>query len=180
MSDKATISIRRGNVYDLFALEFLLSKGLEESNGLLPDYDQLPTLHKSLDMLHTGSVFVACEGDEAARSEKIVGCLALNPEAFSWNSAVVVLRSVHFYVLPAFRARTLADGVTLVFDGLRRVGSDLADAANMPMIIEQLHQVGPDNRAEAKDELFKRAGLSYVGGNFVYLPKPRQEQGKAA
>lgn len=179
MADKPKIVIRRGNVYDLFACEFLLAKGLEESNGLLPDYDQLPTLHKSLNMLHSGSVFLACDVDEAAKRERIVGCLALIPEAFSWNSSVEVLRSVHFYVLPASRPHTLPDGTTLVFEGLLEAGRILADAVNMPLIVEQLHEVGPDNRAAAKDELFKRAGLSYVGGNHVYLPKPAAES-KAA
>lgn len=175
----ADMIIRKGNVYDLFACEFLLAKGLAESDGLLPDYDKLPTLHKSLDMLHTGSVFVACEVDETGKRERVVGCLALNPEAFSWNSAVTVLRSVHFYVLPDARASTLADGA-LLFEGLLSVARDLADAAQMPLLIEQLHQVGPENRALAKDELFKRSGLTYVGGNHVYLPKPAAVDSKAA
>lgn len=177
MTDKPKIGIRRGNVYDLFALELLLAKGIEESNGLLPDYDQLPTLHKGLNMLHAGAVFVACEIRE--KTERIIGCLALNGEAFSWNSSSEVLRSVHFYVLPDARAHTLDDGKTLAFEGLRAAGCALADAAQMPLIIEQLHQVGPDNRAEAKDELFKRTGMSYVGGSYVYLPRPAEES-KAA
>lgn len=172
MADKVKIAIRPGKVYDLFALEWLLMKGIEESNGLLPNFDQLPTLHQGLDMLYTGTVFVACEIHEAGKRERIVGCLALNAEKFSWNASATVLRSMHFYVLPEARAHTLADGKSLVFEGLLAAGQALSDAAGVPLLVEQLHQVGPDNRAAAKDELFKRAGLAYVGGNHAYLPKP--------
>ncbi len=178
MTDKPKVGVRRGNVYDLFAVELLLARGLEESNGLLPGYDQLPTLHSALNMLHSGCVFLACEIIDDKR-ERVVGCLALNPEKWSWNSDAEVLRSVHYYVLPEARSWTLDDGKTLAAEALREVGCALADAAGLPMIIEQLHQVGPDNRAAAKDRMFERAGMSYVGGNYVYLPQPVQEE-KAA
>lgn len=182
MAETTKIDIRRGTVYDLFACELLLAKGLEESKGLLPDYDQLAFFHKSLNLLDSGCVFVARELVDDKR-ERIVGCLALNPEEFSWNSSAKVLRSVHYYVLPAYRPRTLEDGKTLVAEALRDAGCALADLSGMPLIIEQLHQVGPDNRAAAKDRMFERAGMSYVGGNYVYLPQRAEaaaEQEQAA
>lgn len=171
MADKTKIIVRRAERFDLIALELLLSKGIEESKGLLPPYDWGHVYHAAVNQLQAGLIFVASE------AEKIIGCLSLDAQKWTWNPAFTVLRSVHFYVLPEERAKTLPDGKTLVFQGLLQAGQWLADQASSeeyacPLIVEQLHSLGPDNRAAAKDELMTRAGFAYAGGNFVYLGQP--------
>lgn len=179
MADKTKIIIRAATPYDLFALELMLAKGIEESAGLLPDYDQMHFFHTAINMCAAGLVFVAAERDDVAKHEKLVGCLNLDGKTWAWNKTVTILESVHFYVLPEARGRTLEDGKTAVWEGLLQAGQALADAAGVPMVINVIHQVGAENRAGAKDELFKRAGLQYMGGNHLYLPKPKAAE-KAA
>lgn len=162
--------IRAANQFDLPALELLLAKGIEEAKGLLPPYNWREVWHKAVNQVASGLIFVAVGIDDAAKREKIVGCLVLDAQEWSWNSAVGVLRSQHFYVLPEERSAKLESG-KLIWEGLREAAQHLADAAPMPLIIEILHQMGPEARVAAKDELMSRAGLTYVGGSWVYLPK---------
>jgi hypothetical protein len=180
------IRIRMANPYDLFSLELLLDKGIEESKGVLPNYDQLQFMHDALDRIASGFVYVACELDEAKKQEKVIGCLALEIRGFGWNANAKLLESVHFYVLPEYRGRTLPDGKTFVYEGLVAQAQGLADVAAtqaeapIKLVIENMHQVGPEARNGAKDELFKRAGLDYLGGKHLYVGKVRAQAGAAA
>ncbi len=171
---KTTIAVRPVQKWDLWALELLLAKGIEESDGLLPDYDPLHFAHTAINMIAAGLIYVAVEIDEAAKQEKIVGCLAMEAKSWSWNADVRLIESVHFYVLPEVRGRQLADGKTPVWEGLLKAGQALADGAGMPLRVEILHKL--DDRGTAKDELMKRAGFSYTGGNHLYLPKAAAQQ----
>jgi hypothetical protein len=172
--------IRIANSYDLFALERLMAKGVEESKGLFPDYDQSHFFHTALRMLEREMVFVACQFEE--KQFRIVGCLALDGRTWAWNPRVIVLESVHYYVLPEARTATLEDGKTLLWDALLMAGKTLAEVASTVVLADGSKQFRPvplridnffrieDARAAAKDELMKRAGFSYVGGNHLYIP----------
>jgi hypothetical protein len=184
----ATYEIRRANQFDLPALELLLARGIEESKGLLPPYDWRHVWHAAVNQIASGLVFVATAIDEAAKRQKICGCLVLDAQPWAWNPDVNVLRSQHFYVLPEERSNKLPDG-RLLWEGLREAGQRLSDLASeaaiadgrppIPLLIEVLHQMGPEARVEAKDELMKRAGLQHVGGTWLYMPRPVAEE-KAA
>ncbi len=172
--------IRGANQFDLPALELLLARGIEESKGLLPPYDWRHVWHTAVNQIASGMVFVATGTDEAAKRQKIVGCLVLDAQPWAWHPGFQVLRSQHFYVLPEERSNTLADG-KLIWEGLREAGQRLSDivseaaieqgAPPVPLLIEVLHQMGPDARVEVKDELMRRAGLQHVGGTWLYMPK---------
>ena len=176
--------IRPANQFDMPALELLLARGIEESKGLLPPYDWRTAWHHGINQIAAGLIFVVASIDEAAKRQKIVGCLVLDAQPWTWNPAVTVLRSQHFYVLPEERSNKLADG-KLIWEGLREAGQRLSDLASqdaqrpIPLLIEILHQMGPDARVEAKDELMRRAGLQSVGGTWLYMPKMAAEE-KAA
>jgi hypothetical protein len=172
--------IRIATSYDLFALERLMAKGIEESQGLLPDYDQQHFFHTALKLIEMSLVFVACEFSD--KMFKIVGCLALDGRHYAWNPRVVVLESVHYYVLPEARAATLEDGKTLLWDALLQAGKTLAEVRStvflndgskqfhpVPLRIDNFFRID-DARAAAKDELMKRAGFSYIGGNHLFIP----------
>ena len=171
------IQIRQANKYDLWALERLLALGIQESEGLLPGYDELDFVHTGINMIVAGLVFVAVDIDEKANTEKIVGCLNLEANSWAWNKEQTILESVHFYVIPEARGKALADGKTRVWEGLLAAGKHLADAASnakgyaVPLMIRVIHKMD-DQQVSAKDELFKRAGLSYVGGTHLYVPQP--------
>lgn len=165
------IGIRKATRYDITALEVMMSKGVEESQGFLPDYDPHLFWHEAVRLIQGETVWVAAQVDIANKREKLIGCLALDAHKWRWNPRVILLESVHFYVLPEARALTLADGKTFVAEALISAAKELADTVPVPLRIENLHQLGPDNRAEAKDRFFDRAGFIYAGGSHVYMPK---------
>ena len=179
MATALKYEIRRANQFDLPALEILLAKGIEESKGLLPPYDWPHVYHAAINQIQAGLIFVAGAVDEEAKREKVVGVLVLDAQHFSWSPKAGVIRSVHFYVLPEERGKTLSDGKTLIYEGLIQAGEWLANAAGVPLLIEILHQMGPEARIEAKDKLMEKAGLTYVGGSWLYMPKVAAEE-KAA
>jgi len=172
------LEIRPANVYDMHQLEILLYKGIEESKGLLPPYDVFQVYHHALKLIEIGSVYILQDIDEEKKQRTVVGCLMLDATSFKWNDAVKWLESVHFYVLPEWRAKKLPDG-KLPFEALVDAAKGLAEACAMPLKIESFHQAG-DNRVLAKDTLFEKAGFFYIGGNFAYLPKSMQQKEAAA
>jgi hypothetical protein len=174
---KTTISVREAVLYDIAALEAMLLMGAEETD-VLPPYDQLHSWHVALNMIESGCVFIAEEVTEDSKQSRAVGCLMLDARTFHWNPSIKVLESVHYYVLPPYRARTCADG-TPVWRALLEAGKELADIAQTTLKVESFFSAREDNRAEVKDELFKQAGYAYMGGNFLYVPKPRAAE-KAA
>src|SRR5262245_4115744 len=138
------ILIRYATKYDLIPLEVLLGKGIEESGGLLPNYDALHTYHAAINQIAAGLIFVAAAVDEAAKREKIVGCLVLDTNTWHWNPSVTILRSVHFYVVPEARGQRLADGKTPVWKGLLDAAQELADGNGLPLIVEVMHKLDDD------------------------------------
>lgn len=192
MATKLKYGIRLANPYDLFALENLLAKAIDESNGLYPDYDQDHFFHSSLILINKKFVFVAVSIDEAAKKERILGCLALEPKKWAHNPHAPILEGVYFYVLPEGRTATLEDGKTPLWRALIDAAKSLATMASyskdnegqvhfmpIPLRIELMFMLGTDNRAGAKDELMKTAGFSYTGGNHIYVPEHKQAE-KAA
>lgn len=173
---KPTYQVRRATLWDLGPLELLLKKGIAESNGLLPDYDRAHVYHAAVNQIETGLIFIASGVDEANKREKIVGCLSLDLQGWTWAPDKKLLRSVHFYILPEARGQLMPDGKTLIWEAMVEAGQWLADEIGLMLFIEILHQLGPDNRAAAKDELLKRKGLAYAGGTWGYLPKAKQAQ----
>lgn len=171
MSKPQTV-IRQATLYDLIPLEMLLSYGIEESKGLLPDYDPLHFTHTAANMIASGLVFVAVEQED--KREKVVGCLALEARQWHWQPLAVLVESVHFYVLPEARGKYLSDGKTPIWQGLLGAGRALCDKTGALMRIEILHRLDA-SEAISKDELLKRGGLTYVGGNFIYVPAAPKE-----
>lgn len=184
--------IRLANPYDLFALENLLAKAIDESGGLYPDYDQAHFFHSSLMLIDKKFVFVGCSVNEAEKKERILGCLALEPKKWSHNPHAPILESVYFYVLPEGRAVTLDDGKTPLWRGLIDAAKHMATLASyskdhegqvhfmpIPLRVELMFMLGTDNRAGAKDELLKGAGFHYTGGNHIFVPDPKAAE-KAA
>ncbi len=190
--------VRSANRYDIFALEALMKRALEESGGLLPPYDVDCFDDGAKALIRAGTVFVAVELSEDRKREKVVGCLALRPTTWHWNSNITLLESVHFYVLPEARKVRLHDGKTLIWEALLECGKQLANIASYrerpdgntafsatALRIDMLFSLGgeegaADNRAIAKDEIMKRFGFQYVGGNHVFIPKEVQAEQAAA
>lgn len=187
--------VRLANRYDLFALEALMKKALEESGGLLPPYEPEHFMHTALGMISKQLVFVAVEVSEDKKRERVVGCLALDPKTWHWNPQALLLESVHFYVLPEARKVKIHDGKLLIAEALLACGKQLATVSSYhrqgdgstafiptPLRIDMLFQLGgegtTDNRAAAKDEVMRGCGFLYVGGNHVFIP--REEAAKAA
>jgi hypothetical protein len=168
-------------LYDMHPLEVLLNKAIEESGGLLPPYDQFHCYHQFLHRLENGLVYVACEivGD---KQERIVGALMMDLHKFDWNPQAKLLVTVHLYIVPEYRGKTMPDGKTYLFEALLGFGQQLADVAQIPFMVESFFQLGPEARAVARDKAFEKAGFQYLGGKHNYQPKaPRQaEQSPAA
>lgn len=172
------IRVRMARLYDLYSLEVLLDKAIGESGGIMPAYDAAHCYHQAINRIESGLVYVACEIDEAKKIEKVVGCLMMDIRSVDWNPQAKLLETIHLYILPEYRARTLADGKQLVFDGLIGFGRGIADVAASQseapalFIVDQLFQVGPEAKADLKDKLFERAGFAYLGGKHLYIAKP--------
>ena len=186
-----TIAVRRANLGDLRALEILLMKGHEESE-MLPPPDIAHAYHTAINMIQAGMVFVATEIDADKKRELVVGTLMLDGKTYAWNPEVTIIESVHFYVLPEYRARSINSGTPARLNGmpvwraLLEAGKDLSTAASevhgktIPFRCESFFSAKADNRAEAKDELFKQAGFAYTGGNFIFFPPPTSDEQAAA
>jgi hypothetical protein len=175
MTTPTPIEIRAARLHDLFSLEGLLHRAIAEANGLLPDYDHMHLAQMTIELMKNGLVVVATEPLEGNR-ERLVGVFMLSVRSWSWNPAFQYLDSVHFYVHPEYRARSIADGRS-VADGLRDAGQSIADNAQVPLIVEGYFT--PD-RLEAKAEFFSRAGFLHVGGRYLYMPADPAEKQPAA
>ena len=180
--------IRPANFYDLFALESMLAKAIDESGGLYPDYDQVAFFHSSIELIKQGFVFCACSINEAAKQERLLGCLALEPKKWVHNPSIPIIESVYFYVVPEARKITLDDGKTLLWRGLIETAKSVATMSSyfkdakgethfnaIPLRLELMFALGDDNRAGAKDELMKGAGFGYTGGNWIFTPEHKQK-----
>jgi hypothetical protein len=167
------------NIYDQHPLEVLLSKGIEESNGLLPKYDQFHCYHQFLTRVERGLIYVACEVMDDKR-ERIVGGMMLDVHGFDWNPAAKLLVTVHLYIVPEFRGKTMPDGKTFLAEALLGFGQMLADAGQIPFMVETFFDLCSEKRATARDKLMEKAGFQYLGGKFYYAPKEQAAEQSAA
>lgn len=159
------IVIRKAEFHDITALEGLLHRGIEEANGLLAPYDPETAYRTGLEQIAQGLVFVAAENLDSKR-QKLVGGLCLAVGKWHWNRNAQFLESIHYYILPEYRARSVGSapvGVALLTAA--RAG---AQAANLPLVIN----IGSGEvRLEAKERLMDRAGFHRVGGTYLFKPK---------
>ena len=164
------ISIRRASLYDLFQIEALGRRGLEEAGQLYPAYDLPHMLKGFIDSISAGLVFVAVDGD------KVVGALVVTISAWPQAPQVSMLENEHLYVLPEYRARATESG-TSVGDALIDILTRMADTAGVPVLFRQTF--GGD-RVDARARLAERKGLTTIGSYHIYMPKPKADQSEAA
>lgn len=170
------MELRPASTLDLNKLELLLAKGIEESKGLLPPYNPFVVYKNANELIHNkdGCVIILREVDDDAKTARVVGCLMLKVEGWEWNPQALILKSVHFYVLPESRTVKMPDGM-LPAIAMLEYAKSVSCSTGMPLLIQTMHQAG-DERAVGKDHMFERAGLLYSGGNFFYMPPPPAEQ----
>ena len=169
------IVIRAASLYDLFQIEALGRRGLEEAGQLYPAYDLPHMLKGFIDSIAAGLVFVATEHlDE--RHEKIVGALIITISAWPQAPKVSMLENEHLYVLPDYRARATESG-TPVGTALINILTQMADVAGVPVLFRQTF--GGD-RVEARARLAERKGFATIGSYHIYMPKPKDDAQEAA
>lgn len=169
------IVIRRATLYDLFQIEALGRRGLEEAGQLYPAYDLPHMLKGFIDSIAAGLVFVATERVDERR-ERIVGALIVSITAWPQAPNVSMLENEHLYVLPDYRARATESG-TPVGTALINILTEMADTAGVPVLFKQTF--GGD-RVEARARLAERQGFETIGTYHIYTPKPKTEQSEAA
>lgn len=168
--------IRLAHKTDIPALEAFLAAGYDETGDQLPPYDWADIYHQFVNIIRSGMAFVAVELDDDNRGQ-LVGALML--DAKKNYAGHLVLENVHWYVQPDVRAQK-TEGGRLIADALLDAAKDLSTRAGVPLIIRMMF----GSRADSKDTYMGRQGFDYLGGNWIFLPPPReqgqQQEGQAA
>lgn len=174
-----TISIRQAEFQDCVAIERLLRRGLQDTLGFLPPYDQQFAYRAGIDLIGRKLVWVAQEHIDETHV-RIVGVLMLDVKGWNWNPAIKYLENVHFYILPEYRAKTTViplqgeDPIKTkmtVATHLLDVAKQMAKTNDMALLMQMIYT--PKDTAR-KDRFFESSGMSYTGGNFFYLPQQDQ------
>lgn len=183
--------VRRAERWDIPALETLMHRGIQESNGLLPPYDPSHTWHAALQQVDMGLIAICCMKESAeAKGEKAVGGIALDVQKWQWNPAFPIARTVHYYVLKEHRAAKVGDKLVAValLDAAKSIVMNLSlynsaqaeEWRPMPLIVEVLHQVGPDAQVDAKASWMDKNGFTPCGSHHLWVPAEPEELKQAA
>lgn len=166
------VVIRTATLWDLFWIEALGRRGLDEAGQLYPAYDLGHMLKGFIDSIEKGLAYVAvAKGDEG---ERIIGALIVGIISWPQSPRDQMVTNEHLYVLPEYRARKVADG-RLVGIALIDILRDMANRACVPAVFRATFGTEP----EAIGKLAERSGFRTIGGTYIYEPKPDAEE-KAA
>lgn len=165
-------TIRPATLWDLYAIEYLGRRGLEEAGQLYPVYDLGHMLKGFIDSIERAMVYVAeveheeidADARSATHGKMIIGALVMGVTCWPQAPRVQMMTNEHLYVLPEHRSATV-DGVS-VGRALINIMTSIADKGNVPILFNGTF--GKD--VEVMRRLMERSGFQAIGHTFMYQP----------
>lgn len=154
-----TATIRPGHLGDIYHVEALGRRALEEAGHLADGYDPAAVLAQAVDSLKKGLVYFA-EVDGQP-----IGAIVIGLTAWPHAPDATMITNEHLYVLPEHRATKTADGMA-VGRALLDVMCRMSDQYGVKALFRASYGENPD----AIEALVKRAGFKPLGVFALYEP----------
>lgn len=168
-----TATIRPGHLGDIYHVEALGRRALEEAGHLADGYDPAAVLAQAVDSLKKGLVYFAeidheevdVESRSVTVSPMIIGAIVIGLTAWPHAPDATMITNEHLYVLPEHRATKTANGVS-VGRALLDVMCRMSDQYGVKALFRASYGENPD----AIEALVKRAGFKPLGVFALYEP----------
>lgn len=167
------IRIRRAAAWDVVEISALLFKGATEQGKDIwyPTPNVMKGIAAVLALIDQGLVVVAEERDEEAVHRRIIGAIGMTLCQDAWSDQWKLVNE-WFYVDDKFRDTEVAEQLMTAVERFADTSVNPQTQEGLPVVMAMM--TGLDT--ELKDELMRRRGYQYGGGNFVRKPNVQVQE----